>query len=315
MKHEFNLTSALYVVSEIRRAVLPLVLSGQGRAITGKASSGDATYRLDEVAEEALYAVLKEKQYAVACCSEDRGVVKLCDDPSHLLVVDPVDGTRPAAVGFEMACVSLAAAPYGESPALRDVAFAVVQEIKTGRLFYAERGKGAHVFAGDEKREIRLTRNTDLDRLAWSFELAGRPSAHVFGILGELIDRSSIRGTVLLFSSTSFSLTRLLTGQFDAVVDVGERIWRERPAARDEFLRCGGGDAVMLAPYDIAAAAVIAEEGGAVVTDACGTSLDGLPLADTTAHTSLIAANTPKLHAALVDYVNGKFESSCQGES
>ena len=73
--------------------------------------------------------------------SEDRGL-QGATDPELVLIVDPIDGTRPAAAGFESACVSIAAARPAATPTMAELVAGVVQEIKTGDLFAAERGGG-----------------------------------------------------------------------------------------------------------------------------------------------------------------------------
>ena len=73
--------------------------------------------------------------------SEDRGLQGSAD-PEMILIVDPIDGTRPAAAGFEMACVSIAAVPPVPAPTMGDVVAGVLQEIKSGDLFVAEKGAG-----------------------------------------------------------------------------------------------------------------------------------------------------------------------------
>jgi len=43
-------------------------------------------------------------------------------DETHVLVVDPIDGTRPAMAGLESACVAIALAPLdGGDPRMADV--------------------------------------------------------------------------------------------------------------------------------------------------------------------------------------------------
>src|SRR5690606_22315708 len=81
----------------IRDAVEPLVKSVKGREITGTAQSGDATFQLDKVAEKALMNYLREAKAPVAYYSEDSGYSTFTTGaPQHLLVVDPVDGSRAA---------------------------------------------------------------------------------------------------------------------------------------------------------------------------------------------------------------------------
>ena len=92
-------------------------------------------------------------------------------------------------------------------------------------------------------------------------------------VIGELIDRSSLGGGVFDLGSATFDLTRILTGQLDAYVEPGARMVAEVPGMREEFARVGGGHVVNNSPYDLAAAALCLEEGGAVITDASGGAL------------------------------------------
>ena len=69
-------------------------------------------------------------------------------------------------------------------------------------------------------------------------------------------------------------MTRLVTGQLDAYVEPGPRMIDEVDWVRAEFERVGRGAILNNSPYDLAAAVLILEEAGAVVTDASGGSLD-----------------------------------------
>ena len=65
-------------------------------------------------------------------------------------------------------------------------------------------------------------------------------------------------------------MTRVVTGQLDAYVEPGPRMVADVPGMEAEFERVGGGAVLNNSPYDLAAAALILEEAGAVVTDAYG---------------------------------------------
>jgi myo-inositol-1(or 4)-monophosphatase len=74
---------------------------------------------------------------------------------------------------------------------------------------------------------------------------------------------------------------------------------------REEFERVGGGSVLNNSPYDLAAAALIAAEAGAVVTDAAGESYDARPLLGSAAEFQMsvaIAANRG-LHEQLVNEI------------
>ncbi len=290
------------LATAIRREIAPRL--GTGREVTGRSESGDASFALDEVAEQAAAEYLAAADLPVALFTEDRGLVGAVDAPL-LLVVDPIDGTRPARCGLESCCVSVAVAPNRPAARLGDVSHAAVYELKTDRLFTASRGGGVRIEHDGRPVEPALSSRTSAAGAALSIELAGRPAVPTATVLGELIDGSSIRGGVFAFASTTFALTRLITGQLEAHVDVADRIRRERPELTPRFVEAGAGGIVSLFVYDIAAVLLIAEEAGVTVTDAFGASLDAMRLTDVSdgAHASLVAACTPALHRELLESI------------
>ena len=72
----------------------------------------------------------------------------------------------------------------------------------------------------------------------------------------------SMGGGYFDLGSAAFNLTRLVTGQLDAYVDVGRRIVDEVPATEAAFLRVGEGAVCTNFPYDVAAAALDRAGGG-----------------------------------------------------
>ena len=73
-------------------------------------------------------------------------------------------------------------------------------------------------------------------------------------------------------------MTRIVTGQLDAYIEPGPRMIDDVPGMRAEFERVGDGAVLNNSPYDLAAAAICLEEGGAIVTDAYGQPLAERPL-------------------------------------
>ena len=87
-------------------------------------AGGDVTFAIDEEAEAWVEEFLAERAPDVAFYSEDRGLVDAGRraTPETVLVIDPIDGTRPAMAGLECCCVSVAAAPLGDgNPTMGDV--------------------------------------------------------------------------------------------------------------------------------------------------------------------------------------------------
>ncbi len=297
----------LALTRHIRDAVRPHLGAWHGRQVSGTAASGDATFAIDDVAEEAIVSFIEREKLSIAYYSEDKGLIEFGASPEAVLIVDPIDGTRPAVAGFESCVVSVAWADHVPGATLGDVRCGCIGEIKGDDVFLAARGGGAHWIGGDgTERALRLLPITEIARAPLTYEVVARPFEWLGVVLGEVVDAAAMRGGCFLFNSTAYSLTRLLTGQLAAVLDVGNRIYRDRPETRPRFLQVGFGRPIGLFTYDIAAAALIAAEAGAVVTDAHGHSFDDTPLLDTGADNvkSILAASTPELHARLLEAID-----------
>jgi myo-inositol-1(or 4)-monophosphatase len=182
-----------------------------------------------------------------------------------------------------------------------DVVAGCVVEIKSGDWFLASRGEGC-----ESTREIAPSRNADLTRMFWVMGFCRRPARPLVEVLGDLIDASSRGGGVFDLGSACFDMTRVLTGQLDAYVEPGPRLVEEVPGMRAEFERVGDGHVNNNTPYDLAAAALCLTEGGAILTDARGESLDRRPLLGSSPEyqMSVCAAGSAELHARLIAEVD-----------
>ena len=297
----------------LRQHVLPFLGAHAARTHVRAGAGGDVTFAIDTEAEDYLEQHLGEHAPGLAFYSEDRGMVfpDGSASPTHVLVVDPIDGTRPALAGFESACVSIAAAPLGDgNPSMGDVEVGVVVEIKSGALFAAERGQGLEVRGTDgADGEPALSATEDLSRMFWTLGFRGRPALPLVTVLEELIDVSSVGGAVFDLGSATYDMTRLVTGQLDAYLDVGTRIIEEAPSLRAAFERVGGGAVLNNSPYDLAAAVLCVEEAGGIVTDAHGRPLADRPLLGSghDYQLSCVAAANERLHARLLEVLERGF--------
>jgi myo-inositol-1(or 4)-monophosphatase len=286
----------------LREKVLPMVGSHAGRAHEdgSAALGGDVTFAIDAEAEATLASFLAERAPDVAFYSEDRGLVLPDGQADTVLVVDPIDGTRPAMAGLESCCVSVAAAPLRDGVTMGEVTVGCVVEIPSGTVFLAERGRGML-----EAPPVLLSRNERLDRMFWTYGFRGRPARPQAEVLADLIDASSVGGGTFDLGSATFDVTRVLTGQLDAYVEPGPLLVDEVPGMRAEFERVGGGAVLNNSPYDLAAAVLCAEEAGAVVTDARGRPLGERPLLGSGAEyqMSIVTSSNPALHRRILDAV------------
>jgi myo-inositol-1(or 4)-monophosphatase len=289
----------------LRDAVLPSLGTHAARGHAGVAVGGDVTFTIDERAEALLVDHMREILPEWAFYSEDRGL-QGARDPELILVVDPIDGTRPAAAGFEMACVSIAAVPPAPAPAMGDVIAGVIQEIKTGDLFVAEKDAGFTMTRADGAEiPFNPTVRADIESIFWTLGFRGRPAVILASVLEELIDASSVGGCVFDIGSATYGITRILTGQLDAYVDIGPAIIAAHPWAEAEFRRVGRGAVLCNSPYDVAAAYLLCKEAGLPFTGAAGESLDERRVlgSDASFQMATVVAGNQELQAALIESV------------
>jgi myo-inositol-1(or 4)-monophosphatase len=297
---------------EVREMVRSHLGEPRARKMMGRGASGDSTFAIDEVAEDLVEERL-DALAEVAYFSEDRGLVGT-EGASWVLVVDPIDGTRPAAAGLEACCVSIAVSEYHPErkphPTLGDVVFGFIREIKNDAWFEAERGRGSRMYVDSKEREIVINPHEDISTLFWTLGFRGRPALPTALVLEELIDSSSVDGGTFDLGSATFCVTRLLTGQLDAYVDVGDRMLREVPQLEGMFKSAGHGHVLNNSSYDLAAAALIAREAGLAITDAFGKPLDGYPLlaSGRSGQLSCVAAVTPGLLQTIIAGIDAGME-------
>jgi myo-inositol-1(or 4)-monophosphatase len=203
--------------------------------------------------------------------------------------------------GLESCCVSVAAAPLRDGVTMGEVSLGCVVEIPSGAIFLAERGQGLV-----EGPPVRLSANDRIDRMFWTYGFRGRPVRPTAEVLAELVDGSSVGGAAFELGSACFDMTRLVTGQLDCYVEPGPRLVADVPGMDEEFRRVGGGELLNNSPYDLAAAALVLEEAGAIVTDAYGAPLSDRPLLGSGAEfqMSVVASANRALHERVLRAVD-----------
>lgn len=174
-----------------------------------------------------------------------------------LFIVDPIDGTTNFVQGYHNSCVSVGLSHQGR------MEYGVVYNPYDGELYSAERGKGAY--------------------------LNGRP----LHCQDHALDHSLlIFGSALYYRELVPETLRLFQLAFPLVQDVR----RFGSAALDLCYLAAGRAGVFfecrLCPWDYAAASLIAQEAGCLVTQLNGTDLDLL-------HKCGVLAGSPKAYDAL----------------
>jgi myo-inositol-1(or 4)-monophosphatase len=217
----------------------------------------DLVTEIDHQSEAYLIGEIQRLFPGHSILAEESGSLDGHDE--HLWLIDPVDGTVNYAHGVPFFCVSLAYAHQGK------VVLAAVFDPLRDELFTAVRGQGAwlngrplKVAQADELVKSLMVTGFPYD--AWTTK---RDNFVYFSKLGKLTQG------VRRLGSAALDLCYVGAGRFDGYWELA------------------------LKPWDVAAAGLIAEEAGAVVTNVSG-GADYLNPPQ-----SVVAAN-PALHAKLL---------------
>lgn len=228
---------------------------------------GDVVTEVDHLCEELVIAAIRERFPDDAIVAEESGAHRAgrgrgahaADGAERAWIVDPLDGTVNYANGVPFFCVSIGFA-LGGRPAV-----GVVFDPLRGELFSAVAGRGA-TLDGQPIRHPDKERLSDcLISLALPWrgyrrrEVALRRATRVSRVLG----------------SAALALAYVANGRFDVFVQVRS-----------------------LSSWDVAAAGLIAEEGGAVVTDLAGGAWFDLRRGSRSV--SIVAA-APRHHRAILE--------------
>lgn len=113
---------------------------------------GDTARAVDEAAKLEIESWASESKRP-SIVSEENGVIE--GEEEGIIFLDPIDGSSNADRGIPFSCVSIA---YSDSNSLKDLSMAVVLDIFSGDLYYAERGRGC--YKNGTKTSVREFRGT-----------------------------------------------------------------------------------------------------------------------------------------------------------
>ena len=217
----------------------------------------DFVTRVDLASEAEIVRRLLQACPDHAVRSEESAAPHGNPDADHVWIVDPLDGTNNFIHGYPAYAVSLALAVRGR------IELGVVLDVVRGECFSAQRGQGAWL----DGRRLEVSTRATLAEAVVATSCPIRPGPDFepsMQVLGEVMARVS---AVRRLGSAALDLAWCAAGRSDAQFDRG------------------------LAPWDVAAGALLVQEAGGLVTSFSG-SADFFDVRE------CLAAN-PALHAAL----------------
>jgi myo-inositol-1(or 4)-monophosphatase len=224
---------------------------------------GDFVSAADHKAEQVLFEELSKGRPGYGFLMEERGGVE-GTDRTHRWIVDPLDGTANFLHGFPHFSISVALERE------RELVAGVVYDVVKNELFTAEKGRGA--FCNDKR--LRVAARSKLAEALIATGIAPKsrtPDAR--GATFAEIDRVvAATGDMRRLGSAALDLAYVAAGRFDAY-------WERN-----------------LAPWDVAAGAVLVREAGGIARE-----LDGADFMQT----GHIVAGNEKLALQLAKTVRG----------
>jgi myo-inositol-1(or 4)-monophosphatase len=228
-----------------------------------RGEGGDRTLRIDEAAEDLVFAELEALHAAGArftVVSEERGTVDF-DGDGTVVVVDPIDGSLNAKRGLPHHAVSIAVA---EGPTMADVVFGFVRDFGPDEEWVAWRGRGAQL--NGATLDPSLGERRVRDRL----EVVGIESADPRWVVARADALEHVAHRLRAIGAIASSLCQVAAARFDGMMSLrGSRA--VDAAAAQLIVREAGGHVAFIA-YD----------------DPLAAPLDLVP------HSPVVAARTPE---------------------
>jgi myo-inositol-1(or 4)-monophosphatase len=223
----------------------------------GKGAGGDSTFPIDKLAEDIILSGLEKSGEPLTIVSEELGI-KDIKGGGHIVLIDPIDGSKNAITGVPFYCASIA---VSENSAIGGIYLSYIINLATGDEFWAEKGNGS--FFNGETIEAQ---NDDIF-YAVSYE-ASHPKSDIPKILNLISEARRTR----CFGATALDLAYLAYGAISVFVT---------PSLSRSFDFGGGW--------------LLVKEAGGILTNIEGRPLDKLEIS-LKRSSSLLAAGNKDLH-------------------
>lgn len=214
---EFTIDYLKQLALNVCDVVNPLIGQKEASIKSNRGAGGDITMYIDQVAEEVVIQSLKKDKVNCLLISEEIGEKYIgnkieANRSQNTLIVDPLDGSNNAVRGIPYCSVSIA---YAIGNKMNDIIRAVVLDLNTRDIYWAEKGKGA--FLNDTKIYV-----SDLDiRQKCFFEL-NLPMKNLMKNLQKLAPLIRRFYRIRIMGSTALTLCQIAGGSMEAFINLRE---------------------------------------------------------------------------------------------
>ena len=250
------------IAADVDAVLADLPTRAEREPVLRLGEGGDETTAIDQAAEDAVVARLRDLETPLTVISEEIGELELGGPGGPRVVVDPIDGSLNAKRGIPFFSLSVAVA---DGPTMGDVAFGYVFDYGAREEWTAERGGGAFV---DGERLGAERPKAELEIL--SFE-----ATTTAFVVEKAAAMTGVAHRLRIMGSLAISLCHLAAGRVDGVCSL-------KPARS----------------VDIAAAQLLVRECGLAIELFEDPPFEEA-LLDLVGRSRVVAAGTPELCAGL----------------
>ncbi|MCK4479002.1 MAG: hypothetical protein KAV01_00600 [Candidatus Lokiarchaeota archaeon] len=212
---DFSIDFLKQLAINVYDAVNPIIGTQEARIKSKRGAGGDISMNIDIIAENIIIESLKKANVDVLLISEEIGEKYIGDkekakENQAVLIVDPLDGSNNAARGVPYCSVSIA---YANGSKISDINKAVVLNLNTKDIYWAEKGNGA--FLNDTKIHV-----SDLDisqKCFFELNLSMKNLLDNLQKLSPLIKRFY---RIRILGSSALTLCQIASGSMEAFINL-----------------------------------------------------------------------------------------------
>ncbi|MEA2070896.1 MAG: inositol monophosphatase family protein [Asgard group archaeon] len=184
--------------------------------------TGERSYEIDLVMEQAVLDFLKQEEFPCIFLSEEWGKQLLTDDPKYIVLCDPLDGSNNFSRGIPLVCYGVAIARIREDKEkvfFSDISAAAVRSFYTHEFFYAEANKGA--WYNGKKFQTKGTSDLSQAYLSIDYDhLAAAKSSLLNRLLPIMAKCSGTRR----FGANLLDMVYVAAGKIDGMLDIRDKL-------------------------------------------------------------------------------------------
>lgn len=214
---DLNINFLKSIAINVYNSVNSLIGTTEGAVKSKRGAGGDLSMEIDLVAEKVIVDSLKNANANLLLISEELGE-KYIGDPDkakknqNVLIVDPLDGSNNAARGVPYCSVSIA---YAIGNRVSDIKKAVVINLNTKDIYWAEKGRGA--FLNDKPIHV-----SELDISQQCFFELNLPMKNLMENLQKLTPLIRRFYRIRILGSSALTLCQIAKGGMEAFINLRE---------------------------------------------------------------------------------------------